>query len=174
MVNVVVEKKVNQVVDSVEGDPPQRWGFELPLLLFTGFRSLIDQLHEELADHGYPDLRPAHGFAMQAIGPDGVTASELGRRLGISKQAAGKTVDRLAAMGYAQRVADPRDARRKLVRLTPRGLDALTLSAAVFQELRGQWAERLGNGRLTELEDALESVVGPAGFRLDAAGWFGD
>jgi len=59
----------------------ERWGFELPLLLFAGFRSLIDQLHAELADHGHPDLRPAYGFAMQAIGRDGVTASELGRRL---------------------------------------------------------------------------------------------
>ncbi|WP_428814978.1 MarR family winged helix-turn-helix transcriptional regulator [Streptomyces albus] len=183
---MVVEKKVNQVVDSVEDDPgdernrddsqarPGRWGFELPLLLFAGFRSLIDQLHEELADHGHPELRPAHGFAMQAIGPDGVTASELGRRLGVSKQAAGKTVDRLAALGYAQRVADPGDARRKRVRLTPRGQDALVLSGAVFEELRGRWADQVGERRLAELEDALETVAGPAAFRLDAAGWFGD
>ncbi|MBO8194939.1 winged helix-turn-helix transcriptional regulator [Streptomyces oryzae] len=152
----------------------ERWGFELPLLLFAGFRSLIDQLHAELADHGHPDLRPAYGFAMQAIGRDGVTASELGRRLGVSKQAAGKTVDRLAALGYAERVADPADARRKLVRLTPRGQDALVLSGAVFEELRGQWGDQLGQERLTELEDALETVVGPAAFRLDAAGWFAD
>ncbi|MFI8851669.1 MarR family winged helix-turn-helix transcriptional regulator [Streptomyces sp. NPDC053499] len=152
----------------------ERWGFELPLLLFAGFRSLIDQLHTELADHGHPEMRPAHGFAMQAIGRDGVTASELGRRLGVSKQAAGKTVDRLAALGYAERVADPADARRKLVRLTGRGRDALELSAAVFEELRGRWADQLGRERLTELEDALETVVGPAAFRLDAASWFGD
>ncbi|UNZ17316.1 MarR family transcriptional regulator [Streptomyces sp. 891-h] len=152
----------------------ERWGFELPLLLFAGFRSLIDQLHTELADHGHPEMRPAHGFAMQAIGRDGVTASELGRRLGVSKQAAGKTVDRLAALGYAERVADPADARRKLVRLTGRGRDALELSAAVFEELRGRWTDQLGRERLTELEDALETVVGPAAFRLDAASWFGD
>ncbi len=153
---------------------PERWGFELPLLLFAGFRSLIDQLHEELADHGHPQLRPAHGFAMQAIGREGVTASELGRRLGVSKQAAGKTVDKLASLGYAERVADQGDARRKLVRLTPRGVDALVLSGAVFEELRGRWADRLGEQRLRELEEGLEAVVGNAAFRLDAAGWFGD
>src|SRR5258706_14260221 len=78
-------------------------GYELPLLLFAGFRSLIDQLHAELARQGHPDVRPAYGFAMQAIGRDGATASEVGRRLGISKQAAGKTVDRLESLGYAQR-----------------------------------------------------------------------
>ena len=68
----------------------------LPLLLFGGFRTLIDRLHAELAGQGHPDVRPAYGFAMQAIGRDGATASELGRRLGVSKQAAGKTVDREA------------------------------------------------------------------------------
>src|SRR3984957_2414371 len=96
--------------------------FELPMLLFAGFRSIIDQLHAELARQGHPDLRPAHGFAMQAIGPSGAPASEAGRRLGISKQAAGKTVDRLESLGYAERVDDEADGRRKLVRLTPHGL----------------------------------------------------
>ena len=73
------------------------YGFELPLLLFGGFRSIIDELHAELARRGHPELRPAHGFALQAIGLDGATATEAGRRLGISKQAAGKTIDRLEA-----------------------------------------------------------------------------
>ena len=44
------------------------YGFELPLLLFGGFRSIIDELHAELARRGHPDVRPAHGFALQAIG----------------------------------------------------------------------------------------------------------
>jgi hypothetical protein len=63
-------------------------GYELPLLLFGGFRTLIDQLHAQLARQGHPNIRPAHGFAMQAIGLQGATASEVGRRLGVSKQAA--------------------------------------------------------------------------------------
>ena len=81
-------------------------GFVLPLLLFAGFRAIIDRLHAELAEQGHPEVRPAHGFALQAIGLDGATASEIGRRLGVSKQAAGKTTDRLAALGYVERVDD--------------------------------------------------------------------
>ena len=104
-------------------------GYELPLLLFAGFRSIIDELHVELARRGHQDMRPAHGFAMQAIGFSGATATEVGRRLGISKQAAGKTVERLEALGYVERAGDGLDRRRKLVRLTPRGIEALTLSA---------------------------------------------
>lgn len=147
-------------------------GFELPLLLFAGFRSLIDQLHAELAEQGHPDVRPAYGFAMQAIGPDGATASELGRRLGISKQAAGKTADRLEKLGYVERADDPADARRKLLRLTDRGIDALTRSAAIFDDLRACWAESLGADRLQDLESGLRAVVPSSTFRLDVPGWF--
>jgi DNA-binding MarR family transcriptional regulator len=147
-------------------------GFELPLLLFAGFRSLIDALHAELARQGHPDVRPAYGFAMQAIGRHGATASELGRRLGVSKQAAGKTVDRLEQLGYAERVGDESDGRRKVVRLTPRGIDALARSAAIFEDLRAQWAGTVGAKRLSDVEAALRTMV-PGDFRLDVAGWFG-
>jgi DNA-binding MarR family transcriptional regulator len=150
-------------------DPP---GWMLPLLLFGGFRSLIDELHAELARHGHPDVRPVHGFAMQAIGPAGATASEVGRRLGVSKQAAGKTVDRLVDLGYAERVPDAADARRKLVQLTPRGRDALARSAAVFDELRARWARTIGAERLRDLESDLQRVVPAGGLRLDVPGWF--
>src|SRR5258707_9305485 len=107
-------------------DPP---GFELPLRLLLGFRVLIDELHAELARQGHPDLRPMHGFVFQAIGTRGTTAAELGRRLGISKQAAGKTIDSLERLGYLERGSDPGDARRKMVRLTARGTDSLARSA---------------------------------------------
>jgi len=110
---------------------------------------------------------------MQAIGRDGATASELGRRLGVSKQAAGKTIDRLAELGYVERVDDESDGRRKLVRLTPRGIDSLVRSAEIFDDLRARWATSLGPKRLAELEAALRTVVPMDGFRLDVAGWFG-
>src|ERR1700751_912150 len=136
------------------------YGFQLPLLLFGGFRAIIDELHAELARRGHPDVRPAHGFAMQAIGPGrghpdvrrahgfgrqatgrgGATAAETGRRLGISKQAAGKTIDRLEELGYVQRAGDAQDRRRKLVRITPHGLEALAMSAMIFDDIRARWA----------------------------------
>lgn len=109
---------------------------------------------------------------MQAIGPRGATASDIGRRLGVSKQAAGKTV--LLAVGYAERTDDPADARRKLVRLTPRGFDALARPAAIFDDLRAQWVTTLGADRVRDMEAALRTVV-PAetAYRLDATSWLG-
>lgn len=148
-------------------------GFVLPLLLFAGFRTIIDRLHAELAEQGHPDIRPAHGFALQAVGIDGATASEVGRRLGVSKQAAGKTTDRLANLGYVERVDDAEDGRRKLIRLTPRGVDVLSRSALIFEDLHAEWAATIGVRQLADLESALRAVVPTGGFRLDAPGWFG-
>ena len=149
------------------------YGFELPLLLFGGFRSIIDELHAELARRGQPDVRPAHGFALQAIGLGGATATETGRRLGISKQAAGKTIDRLEELGYVHRSGDDADRRRKLARLTPRGVEVLALSAMIFEDIRSRWAGTLGVGHLAELESGLRTMVPGETFRLDVPGWFG-
>lgn len=149
-----------------------RPGFELPLRLLLGFRILIDDLHAELAVQGHPDLKPMHGFVLQAIG-SGTTAADLGRSLGVSKQAAGKTVDGLAALGYVERGDDPHDARRKVVRLTAKGTDALDRSARIFDDLRTRWAETLGEDRLRALEDDLRTMTPDDFFRVDVPGWFG-
>ncbi|MFD4757710.1 MarR family winged helix-turn-helix transcriptional regulator [Streptomyces sp. NPDC058439] len=149
-------------------------GFELPMLLFAGFRSIIDELHRELAECGFPDTRPAYGYALQAVGRDGATASEIGRRLGVSKQAAGKTVEKLEGLGYVERVDDPTDGRRKLVRLTARGFGLLVKSAEGFDRLRAEWVRVLGADRVRAMEQDLRVMVPESAFRLDAAGWFND
>jgi DNA-binding MarR family transcriptional regulator len=148
-------------------------GYELPLLLLAAFRAVIDEAHEELAARGHPELRPAHGFAMQAIGTFGATAADVGRRLGVSKQAAGKTIDRLAELGYAERGGQSADRRRKLVRLTPRGTEALALSAAAFEHVRARWAALLGADRVAALEADLRAVAPGQASRLDTPAWFG-
>ncbi|MCO1661002.1 MarR family winged helix-turn-helix transcriptional regulator [Pseudonocardia humida] len=150
-------------------DPP---GYELPLRLLFGFRVLVDGVHAELARHGHPELRPVHGFVLQAVGPSGATAVELGRRLGVSKQAAAKHIEFLQTRGYLERATDPDDARRRPVRLTERGLDSLRRSAAAFDEMRASWGRTLGEQRLRALEADLRAVTPQAAFRLDLPGWF--
>ncbi|GAA2448429.1 MarR family winged helix-turn-helix transcriptional regulator [Actinomadura vinacea] len=148
-------------------------GFELPLRMLMAFRTAIDEVHADLAREGHPDLRPMHGFVFQAIGPQGTTAVELGRRLGISKQAAGKTVEALERLGYVERGTDPWDARRKTVRLTSRGADSLARSSAAFDRIRDRWTDELGADRLRALEEDLRKITPEDFFRLDIPGWFG-
>ena len=139
----------------------ERAGFELPLLLLGAFRSLIDELHRTLTESGHGDARPLHGFALQAIGPDGTTVSELGRRLAVSKQAAAKTASSLERIGYVRRQADPADGRAVLLLRTARGEEMLALSATFFDAYHARLAHALGRPRLAELEDDLQQIAAP-------------
>ena len=149
--------------------PPR--GSDLPLLMLLGFRALIDDVHAELAEAGHAGFRPLHGVTFKAIG-DGVTASELGRRLGVSKQAAGKTIEGLEREGYVERVADPADARSKIIRLTPRGVEVQRHAFEAMAGLRARWAERLGEERMTAIEEGLREMTADREMRFDIPGWF--
>jgi DNA-binding MarR family transcriptional regulator len=152
-------------------DPP---GFELPLLLIGSFRGVIEAMHGRLARQGHPQARPIHGFALQALGPEGAKVAEVARRLGVSKQAAAKTVASLEVLGYAERVPHPSDGRAALVRRTSWGNELLDLSASALDEIRAAWAGSLGQARLRELEGDLATMAGDAGTRAnfeDVPGW---
>jgi DNA-binding MarR family transcriptional regulator len=165
-VDVLVGKRKAQSV------PPERYGFELPLLLAGAFRAVIDELHAELATRGHPNARPIHGFALQAIGPDGATVSELGRRLGVSKQAATKTAANLEQLGYVRRAADPGDARAIRLHRTGHGDEMLALSAEIFEHLRDRWAAEIGTSRLRALQDDLAVLASSPIAKLgDLPGW---
>lgn len=150
-----------------------RSGYELPLLLLGAFWAIIDELHGELARRGHPDARPIHGFALQAIGPHGATIGELGKRLGVSKQAAAKTARHLEETGYAARAPHPADGRAWVLTRTPRGTELLDLSAEIFDQLRRQWAGQLGAARLGQLETDLTTLIShtPGTSLTDLPGW---
>lgn len=150
-----------------------RPGYALPLLLLDGFRLIIDDLHRELAARGHPDARPLHGFALQAIGAEGTSITELARRLGVSKQAAAKTATALERLGYLHRDDDPTDRRAQRLHITPHGFEMLRVSAEVLDGVRSEWRRKLGAARLDALEDDLEAVRGDLAprLRLDLPGW---
>jgi DNA-binding MarR family transcriptional regulator len=147
-------------------------GYELPLRLAGAFRGLVDSLHERLAERGHPGARPVHGFVLQAIGRDGAKISEVGRRLGVSKQAAAQTIARLERLDYATSRPHPRDGRASQIVRTERGEELLALSAEIFAELRANWSDRIGADRLAALEADLARVA-PTGFGQigDLPGW---
>lgn len=118
-----------------------RTGANLALLLLGSFRSLALAATEQLALRGFKDLRPARDFAMRAITSGADDASELGRRLSVSKQAAAKTIALLEERGYVGRDRDAKAARRKRLQLTPRGCEVLSTGEKIFEDLRAQWAE---------------------------------
>ena len=148
-----------------------RSGADLALLLLGGFRILVDDAILELAERGYEDVRPVHDFTMRAIAGGADTASELGRRLSVSKQAAAKTVAVLEERGYVARGADPLDARRKRLEVTALGFEVMRVGEAVFDELREKWKRKIGAKQLERLETDLTALVGASPVRVGSPGW---
>lgn len=148
-----------------------RSGADLALLLLGGFRTLVDAAIAELAERGHEDVRPVHDFAMRAIAEGADSASELGRRLSITKQSAAKTIAVLQERRYVTRDTDPRDGRRKRLQVTALGLDVMRQGEAVFDELRDQWAQQIGATELDRIEDHLTALVGAQPVRFDTPGW---
>jgi len=148
-----------------------RSGADLALLLLGGFRVLVDDAVLELAKRGYEDVRPVHDFAMRAIAGGADNASELGRRLSVSKQAAAKTVAVLEERGYVERGADPLDARRKRLQVTALGFEVMQAGESVFDELRDEWKRKIGTKKLERLESDLTALVGTSQIRVETPGW---
>ena len=134
-------------------------GADLALLLLSGFHSMVDEVVVELARRGHPGVRPVHEFALRAVDNGAATASELGRRLAVSKQAAAKTIDALEGFGYVERAGDPADARRKQIRITARGHELMSIGGALFDDVRERWAAQIGSHELETLEAHLNQVV---------------
>lgn len=148
-----------------------RSGADLALLLLGGFRVLADRATVELAGRGFQDVRPVHDFALRAILSGADSASELGRRMAVTKQAAAKTLATLEERDYVLREADPMDKRRMRIRVTDRGLALLRTGEALFDEMRAQWEAEAGADTIAALEEALRRLVGDSAIRLDSPGW---
>ena len=134
-------------------------GADLALLLLGGFHSMVDEVVIGLEDRGHPGVRASHEFALRAIDTGADTASELGRRLSVSKQAAAKTIAALEGLGYVSREADTGDGRRKRVRVTARGHEMVAIGAALFEAVRERWAAQIGVEQLEALEAHLGRLV---------------
>ena len=148
-----------------------RSGADLALLLLGGFRNLADRATAELAERGYEDVRPVHDFALTAVLSGADSASELGRRMSITKQSAARMIAVLEERGFVAREPDPDDGRRVRLHVTERGLAMRREGEAIFDEMRGQWEKQVGADTLRRVEDALRRLLGGGPGRLDQPGW---
>ncbi len=147
-----------------------RAGADLALLLLAAYRRLVDTAVVELAHRGFPDASAAHEFAMRAVDGGADHAAALARALGVSKQAAAKTIALLTDRGYVTQEVDERDARRRTVRVTDRGHALMRTGEQIFDELRARWVRSLGEDDLIRMESLLARAVGDDTIDLDAPG----
>jgi DNA-binding MarR family transcriptional regulator len=128
-------------------------------LLRMPFQALVTELHERLAERGYPDIRPTHTLIFALVGRDGMRLGELAERAQMTKQLVNYMVTSIEELGYVERVPDPEDGRAKIVRLTERGYEASQAGNEIIQSIEQAWADRLGARDMQELRSLLERLV---------------
>ena len=129
----------------------------LGLLLFIPYRFLETAVLEEVRRHGHP-MSISQARVFQRIDAGGSRLSRLAEASQVSKQTVGSIVDQLEAAGYVERVADPEDARARLVVVADRGRAAIELGRPVVEGLLAAWREHLGAARFAQLRGILEDL----------------
>ncbi len=151
-----------------------RPGPNLALLLLGSYRKLVDAAVRELETRGFHDVRPSLHYAMSAIDLGADSASELGRALSVTKQAAAKTITLLMGRGWVAVEDDATDRRRKRIRVTDLGHQVMREGESIFDDLRRAWADQLGHDQLAHLEAQLTAFVGDDTIRLESPGWISE
>ena len=134
---------------------------EIPLarLMAMAFRTLIDDLHAQLARRGWRDVRPAYGYVLLAARDGSLTVTEVASLLGMTKQAASKLIETMVGEGYLRRGEHPEDARSKQLTLSAKGTRLLTTVEAIYAETEAKWAAVIGEPALERMRADLTRAL---------------
>ncbi len=108
------------------------------------------------ADRGFPDGRVLRFCAKF----EEVTASQIGRELGITRQGAGKIVALLRDRGYVLLRTSSSDRREKVVSLTPRARDYLATQRSASRRIERELRMQLGAEAFDSLVALLDTLGG--------------
>jgi DNA-binding MarR family transcriptional regulator len=126
------------------------------LAQFVGAR-VNELLLERLAAEGFGDLRTSHGYVFQHLIDGPRTISELARLLGVSQQAASKSVAELVTLGYLESAPDA-DKRARAIRLSARARASIAVSRLFRAKLEKKLTKKHG-AALDEARALLASVL---------------
>lgn len=118
------------------------------------------RMDAELTAAGFDERRFPQGRVLRICAASGeTTISDVGRELGISRQAASKIVADLRSRGYLTVSPSPADGREKLLALTPRAADFLAASREAARSIEARLRAEIGGARVEELIRHLDAVA---------------
>jgi DNA-binding MarR family transcriptional regulator len=135
------------------------WTPTVPALVNLVAASGAPRLRAAFAAAGLDGIRPAQAVALVPLAAGGLHASDLADRLNVSRQAVAQAIAGLERHGYVTRVADPVDARARIIEVTPRGRQALRVMRSNAIALEKRWEQVLGPKRLGELRETLQVLL---------------
>jgi DNA-binding MarR family transcriptional regulator len=128
-------------------------------MLRIAWSETTDDNIRKLAEAGFDDLRPGHAPILRDMFASNLRPSELGARLGLSKQAANDLVREYEAKGYFTLEPDPDDGRAKRLVATARGRMAFDVAVENSNAVGRRWADLVGEERYAVFVDVLREIV---------------
>lgn len=113
-----------------------------PALLKAARDVYRDAIRRELSEGGFEDLPKNGPFVLGAMVNFGFPSSDVIKELGVTKQAASQLIDALVIRGYLERVPEPDDRRRILLKPTERGRGAAAASRTGVRRVDAELSKR--------------------------------
>ena len=136
------------------------------VLLGLAYQGFVDELHVDLARHGFTHVGGSVGYVLRAIAEGPINQRQLARRLGITDQGAMKIVDGMERERLVMRVPDPEDGRARRLALATRGRAMLRAARRFHAVYERRLAKELGTSAATArkvLEHIVATAPGAAG-----------
>jgi DNA-binding MarR family transcriptional regulator len=131
----------------------------LARLFLSAAGLLVHELHLRLAAEGWHDVRHSWGFVIGRLQSGPAAVNELANFLGVSKQAASKTIDHLESHGLVRISAHPDDGRMRMVELTAKGEQFRRDVEAIYDDIEGSWAAVIGQDEMEMIRERLTASL---------------
>ena len=133
--------------------PPDEW--HAPLLMGL----LLREVAAEFSADDWNGLRQSHFRVISAVPADGITITDLGDRVGMTKQGCGQFVSTLTEAGYLRVGRNPTDRRTRTVFRTALGGQTIARVHTRIIDIERAWAAHVGTDRYQVFRDVLQELA---------------
>lgn len=130
----------------------------LGALLRRPYEPMYRWLYAELAAQGFPEVRPGFSVVLRNLTPQGERVSDLAVRAAMTKQSMGYLVEQMANVGLVDITPDESDRRAKLVRLTSRGEEVVSVGVRLAAEYERRLGAAVGEKKMAQLRKLLTEL----------------
>lgn len=134
----------------------------LTVLLEAASKSVLRSLLERLRTRGYRDVTEPHLILFGNLDCGATHAAQIAQRMQVSRQAISKTLRELQSLELLRLEDDSQRRNQKIVVMTDLGMQFATDARGALDEVERALAERMGQGTVEKLREALEIGWGRA------------
>ena len=134
------------------------WSNSIRALIFDVSEKLDDRARVLRKQAGMKDIRPSDAKVAMLVARRSRGLTEIATKLGISRQAAHRSLQRLQEMGAVSFEHLPGNNREKVATLTPLGAEAQGAISSVVKRIDVDVEEIVGKDQLQDLRAALSAL----------------